>query len=90
MFSVGRAFAYVVVFYHLLLYREEKWLRHVAMVAVSLYLNRGPGNMAEKKLTCTVEPQFNERLCNDVNGITNDILRPSNRKIQLFRGRFFG
>ena len=56
MFGLGRAFAHVVLFYHLLLYREEKWLRHVAMVAESLDLNRDPGNMAEKKLTCTVEP----------------------------------
>ena len=61
------------------------------MVAGSLDLNRGPAeNMVEKKLTCTVEPRFNQRLYNEVNGITNDILRPSNRKIQLFRGRFFG
>ena len=61
------------------------------MVAGSLDLNRGPaGNMVEKKLTCTVEPRFNQRLCNEVNGTTNYILRPSNRKIQLFQGRFFG
>ena len=65
-------------FYHLLLYREEKWLRHVSMVAVSLYLNCGPGNMAEKKLACTVEPRYNERLYNEVLAITNDIFRPSN------------
>ena len=61
------------------------------MIAGSLDLNRGPaGNTVGKKLTCTVEPRFNQRLYNEVNGMTNDILRPSNRKLQLFRGRFFG
>lgn len=30
-------------------------------------------------MTCTVEPRFNQRLYNEVNGMTNDILRPSNR-----------
>ena len=48
MSGLGRAFAHAVLFYHLFLCREEKWLCHVAMVAVFLYLNRGPGNMAGK------------------------------------------
>ena len=51
------------------------------MVAVSLYLNSGPGNMAEKKLTCTVELRYNERLYNEVLAITSNILRPSNSYI---------
>ena len=38
------------------------------MVAGSLDLKRGPaGNMVGKKLTCTVEPRFNQRLYNEVN-----------------------
>ena len=32
-------------------------------------------------MTATVEPRFNEPLCNEVLGLTNDILRPINGKI---------
>ena len=32
----------------------------------------------ERQFCCTVEPRFNEPLCNEVLGITNDIFQPSN------------
>ena len=32
-------------------------------------------------MTATVEPRYNEPLYNEVLGLTNDILRPSNGKI---------
>ena len=58
-------------------------------MAVSLDLNRGPaGNMIEKKLTCPVERRFNQRLYNEVNGITNDILRPVIENYSYFEEGF--
>ena len=41
-----------------------------------------------KRWTCTVEPRFNERLYNEVLGITNDIFRPSNSYIHEKEPRY--